>query len=423
MSLRYTPTALEKCAIIGVCMLGFGIPWSSALFRLSFPIIFISLFWVGLLAIKKDESLRALFKEMMTEPFTWFIFLFVLWVIASGAWTIASAVYYKFDTSQYLKLLMIPGLAILIKIFLPDKGRFLLCLYLSGVLALTLPTALDALGFFSYFSIDTVQYRNAAYGDGRFVYFRNHIVHGFHVSALAAIVLLHSMIFKKGRVVACFALVYAFVDIMFWTSGRMALIGLFAGLIFSAWTSFIYLNGSQVRSVADNRWVYAFIFVLFSTIWLGMDVIYARHLSVVGEINQYLRSDAITSAGTRIHFWLVSINIFTDSWLIGSGSGAFRHTLEVTKDAYFESRYSHAHNEYLTILSQFGVVGFVLLLSVIYLLIKEALRHRDPLIGRSFLCLLVVFAINALTDSSLYNQWEGWALVYFSAVMIGSRSA
>ena len=132
MSLRYTPTALEKCAIIGVCMLGFGIPWSSALFRLSFPIIFISLFWVGLLAIKKDESLRALFKEMMTEPFTWFIFLFVLWVIASGAWTIASAVYYKFDTSQYLKLLMIPGLAILIKIFL--ELIILLVLFLNILL-------------------------------------------------------------------------------------------------------------------------------------------------------------------------------------------------------------------------------------------------------------------------------------------------
>lgn len=423
MNLTDTPVVLKKCVILGVCMLGFGIPWSSALFRLSFPLIFISIFWVAMIAIKRDGGLRADIKAVAMEPFTWLISLFVFWVIASGIWTVAGVAYYKFDTSQYLKLLMIPTLAILIKNFLQDKGRLLIYIYLLGVLALTLPTALDALGIFNYFNINAVQYKNAAYRDGSFSYFRNHIVHGFHVGALAAIVFLHAILFVKSRLVAFAIVLYAIVDILFWTSGRMALLGLYAGLVFVALVSIINADEFLVRIGREKSLIISFSIVLLVAIWFGLDGIYDRYQSVVSEVSQYFKSDVVTSAGTRIHFWLVSINIFFNSWLIGAGSGAFRQTLELSNDAYFATGYSHTHNEYLTILSQFGLVGFLLLSSTIYLLIKEALRHQDPWIGRGFLCLLVVFAVNALSDSSLYNQWEGWALVYFSAVMIGSRRA
>lgn len=424
MNERDTPIALKWCAIIGIFMLGFGIPWSSALFRLSFPLIFVSMFWAAVVALKWDGTMRDDVTKIAAEPISWLIVLFVMWVIASGLWTDASMAYYKFDMSQYLKLLMIPVLAIFIRNLLKDKGSLLFLAYLSGVLVLTLPTALDALGVFKHFNIDAVQYRNAAYRANSFSYFRNHIVHGFHVAALAAIVLLHAVLFAKNRLLALAVFIYALVDILFWTAGRMALLGLLVVLVFFMINLIARSKDYKMQTNWSKYEIFASVAIFLIILWLGLDSMRYRYVSVMNEVNLYAEeSNSATSAGTRIHLWLLSSNIFFDSWLVGAGSGAFRHTLEITKDFTFQRGYSHTHNEYLTILSQFGLIGFSLLAGVVYLLVKNALKHQDPWIGKGFLCLLLVLLVNALSDSSLYNQWEGWAFVYCSAVMMGTRRA
>ena len=52
--------------------------------------------------------------------------------------------------------------------------------------------------------------------------------------------------------------------------------------------------------------------------------------------------------------------MFKNAWLIGAGAGSFSQYLVDTKDFYANSGYSHAHNEYLSILSQYGLIGFLL---------------------------------------------------------------
>lgn len=424
MNMYDSSTVLKRFTMVGIFMLGFGVSWSSALFRLSFPLIFVSILFGAFVAIKWDGYIRADLLSIAKEPVSQPIYLFVLWVIASRIWAEATWAYYKFDMSQYLKLFMIPMLAFLIKNTIQDKGRLLIYIYLSGVLVLTLPTALDGLGIFRFFGIDTVQYKNASYRDGSFVYFRNHIVHGFHVSVLASIALLHAILFSKARVIAFAVFIYAVVDILFWTLGRMAVVVLFAGMAFVALIAFANVQDFLVRVKKEKYLISLFVISLVLVIWLSEGAMYTRYNSVLAEIKHYFeKTDLNTSAGIRINYWLVSVDLFLESWLVGAGAGAFRYALEVGNNVYFSIGHSHTHNEYLTILSQYGLIGLLLFFYILYLLIKEALRHRDQFIGSAFLCMLVVFSLSAITDSSLYNQWEGWTLVYFSAVMLGTRRA
>jgi O-antigen ligase len=73
-------------------------------------------------------------------------------------------------------------------------------------------------------------------------------------------------------------------------------------------------------------------------------------------------------------------------------------------------QYWHAHNEYLTQASQHGLVGLGLFLALMVLCWRSAAAlpaMESALVRWS----LAVFALSALTDSSLHNEWEGWAFV------------
>ena len=76
----------------------------------------------------------------------------------------------------------------------------------------------------------------------------------------------------------------------------------------------------------------------------------------------------------------------------------------------------HAHNEYLTQLSQYGLIGFLLLISIITISLKNAKKIEDLWLSHVITTGIIVFALNALTDSSLHNDWEGWAFVLFVSI-------
>ena len=49
--------------------------------------------------------------------------------------------------------------------------------------------------------------------------------------------------------------------------------------------------------------------------------------------------------------------------------------------------------------------------------ILKALRAcSDQRVRSSILVVVVIFCVNALSDSSLHNEWEGWTLVLFSGL-------
>jgi O-antigen ligase len=82
----------------------------------------------------------------------------------------------------------------------------------------------------------------------------------------------------------------------------------------------------------------------------------------------------------RAHFWAVTLDIIKAHPVIGTGLGAFGviYTRYDTRNGLF--RLEQAHNDYLQVLSDAGIVGGVLALSFVALLFYKALsraRSRD----------------------------------------------
>jgi O-antigen ligase len=113
--------------------------------------------------------------------------------------------------------------------------------------------------------------------------------------------------------------------------------------------------------------------------------------------------------------------MFLDHPLIGAGAGAFRSALEITQDPLVTNNHLHTHNEYLSQLSQFGIVGFILFLGLLISLLRACWDWRRQQVQACILAVVLIFSLNALSDSSLHNEWEGWTLVFFGGLVLSQR--
>ncbi len=122
--------------------------------------------------------------------------------------------------------------------------------------------------------------------------------------------------------------------------------------------------------------------------------------SFQNEVSAFMvTSDKIESSATgRIHYWETAYQMWKDRWVVGSGIG----TYAVLNPEYQESVYysKHAHNDYLEILAESGIVGLFLFLASI--------------------AALFILAIKAF---QVLNQGEGekiWAKERFHNVLLGA---
>lgn len=87
-----------------------------------------------------------------------------------------------------------------------------------------------------------------------------------------------------------------------------------------------------------------------------------------------LQSGQADVTSGRMHFWSIALKIFLANPVIGAGFDAFgvAFTQYDTWNGYF--RVEQAHNDYLQVLADAGVSGFVAISAFIYLLLKRGLR-------------------------------------------------
>ena len=106
--------------------------------------------------------------------------------------------------------------------------------------------------------------------------------------------------------------------------------------------------------------------LLFSVVWLGGGDLALRGTGV--QVNQ----TDFTSG--RTHFWGVAINVVQDSPVLGSGLEAFgvAYTKHDTWNGQF--RVEHAHNDYLQILADAGILGLLCVIAFLILFFRQAFK-------------------------------------------------
>jgi O-antigen ligase len=143
----------------------------------------------------------------------------------------------------------------------------------------------------------------------------------------------------------------------------------------------------------------ALVLVIFAaTILLGGDTMLLRSVGVSTA------SEADPSSG-RLHFWQTTLQIIAANPFLGVGLNAFgvAFTRYDTWSGFY--RVEQAHNEYLQILAEAGVVGLLLAAAFIYFLFRRGWQvfttTRDPF--RRGVCLGAMAACFGILIHSIFD--------------------
>ena len=387
-----------KAGWFGLVMI-FGLPWSHAFFNIGLVGILVCL----LASPTHYKELAAIFQEKIAL----LAILLFLYIAAGLLYTHAPMELAIHDVKKYRKLLLIPVFLLLYRD--TQWAERLVIAYGCGAFILMMPTLLDGAGLLQTLSLDWSRLRNESYTNLSLVYWRNHIVTGFHASMLFVICVLSAIRHPKLAWPLVAVAAICLLNIVFFLHGRTALITLLAICLLMAMG---YISRPFLR-IALILAIFAGSLLAYQT----SEKIHARVNSIAQEARSY-SADAkdFSSGGTRLYYWGMSLNMFVDAPLVGQGPGAFRENLLRPDNPMRHETHKHNHNEYLMLAAQHGLFGLTLFLLLAYQIYHQAGRRQD--IWRSGIVRLglIIFLINAVTDSSLNNESEGWTFVFLACL-------
>jgi len=395
----------------------FSIPFSSALYRISTLILLCILLadtarFIGQRIYLGHTSINL---NIYNKKIIYLPILLFAWIAFSKIWTTAPQSLYTYEVWRYEKLLMIPALAYLQIQYYRNSYKELIAAFLFGVVMLMIPTYLDFTGVFNWFGYDGASFANESYihmtDQGRnLVYFKNQIVHGYMTSILCTTLFAYFIYNKKNNIKYLIGIFFCFFTILFLIKGRMALIGLIGSFVIL----FLYFDIDKKKKILFLM----SISILGAIFAISNNTIQIRIESIYKEAYNYIvYSDITTSGGTRLHYLSISWNLFLQHPLLGAGGGAFREFLIKSNDPLVSQNHYHTHNEYMTLLSLYGSVGIGIFLWLIREIYAGLSQIDSPEVKYSIFSAITIFLINALTDSSLNNQWEGWAFILFTSLV------
>jgi O-antigen ligase len=385
----------------------FGMPWSNAFFNWG---LYLTLFFY-LISFDFLKEWRRLAQSTLV------ILSLALFSLITFKTVFSEAVssYAWFDFKHYLKLLGIIPLVLIFKNL--KECKYLFISLLVGISVLMLPTMLDGFGINHFLKLSDYIRPNEAYGPGDLTYWRMHIQHGFHAAILFSSLMLAALYYPMYRIWFLLGAFMCTLDILFFIDARMALLTF---LISIGVILYFYM-----KSIKFSLALILVPSLVFASIFMSVNSINERLSSIYTESQLYfVKQNKDTSGGNRLHFWKESLEQFTKAPLFGNGSGSFKQDMIENHDPILtpDSVFSHAHNEFLTQLSQYGICGLFLFLSMILLALKQSIQIKDPWFSKSMFLSTLIFSINAITDSSLHNPWEGWTFVLIlSLISITSK--
>ncbi len=360
-------------------------------------IFFISSILLILLTPSQYPYLRDIFKK----PFIWFsIGLFYL-AFLGCFWGDANISEAMIDLEKYIKFLCFP---VLIAGFSSRTFRYkALHVYLLVMLVITLLSYYKWLDLFPFLFLT---FKNP--DPGSVVY--NHIITGMMVAFAAYLSAWFLWVSRKNyswpnTLVYLFSLIFFTFQTFFIGTGRTGY--------------FIYAMLMGVFLLQILPWRKAMIALLAgSFILMGLfyqSPIMQEKITKMGhEFTLYQQGgDKNTSIGFRMQFHEFSESLLKKNWFFGNGTGGFMHgfSQEQPVPAWGE-RLFEPHSQYWLILSEWGIVGFIvfgLFLCELMIQIMKLKEMRILAIG-----IFMLFITGSFTDSLFYYSTTG---IFFMTIM------
>ncbi|NNE67437.1 MAG: hypothetical protein HKN33_12795 [Pyrinomonadaceae bacterium] len=159
------------------------------------------------------------------------------------------------------------------------------------------------------------------------------------------------------------------------TSSRGALISLIA--LLGMLTALSFLSGRKIDSKRRKK-------NFFSRVWIlvGANAVLVIFLLIsvawIGGSDISLRSAGLTESADfsngRVDFWANTLKIIRDNPILGTGLDTFEVAYTRYDTWNGQLRVNHAHNEYLHVFSEAGILGLLCVFGFIFLLFRQGLK-------------------------------------------------
>lgn len=205
---------------------------------------------------------------------------------------------------------------------------------------------------------------------------------------------------------------------IFLTSGRVGHLVFFV-LLFLGCSQFL------IRSNTKSICLFTLLSLLIlSTTYSFLPSFKERVLSTYNHIQNPTKT--YNSISERIIFLKISSTIIQESPLFGVGTGDFPSEYKKRVETFYkdtpfsipENISQNPHNQYLLVLTEFGIVGFLLLLAIFYQQIKTSLiTSEEEELSYLRMAFPIFFLVIFLGDSYLQTSTTGLFFAAFSGIL------
>ncbi|MFJ7937160.1 O-antigen ligase family protein [Peribacillus sp. NPDC096622] len=183
---------------------------------------------------------------------------------------------------------------------------------------------------------------------------------------------------------------------VFLTGSRTAFLALIASVIYILFLT----NFKKGKKIGFLLKIILGFFLLYSILLLVPDTTTERILTTSSELST-------GDFNSRQDAWFGGFELIKDNPILGVGIGSFRIALGEKLGLYMV-----AHNIYISVLGELGLVGFIILLIIIYLIIKKIISLNNA--NKYFLLTVwIIWFLASLTLTWEYSKitWLLFALV------------
>lgn len=361
----------------------FFIPITAAVTSRIFIVILVLFFLRGNIV----HYVREAWKNSVVRAFSYLLMVYFIWLIGSDnlkeGWHSISHV--KNALYLFVFLAVIDG-----RYINRILGAFIIAMMVSEILSYSM-----------FFGIIPWEF---GFG-GRFFYkafcvgdpspFLHHIHYGV-VLAFTVVLLAQKVLYAKEdiwlKAIMLFFTLTASANI-FVTGGRTGYIAFFPLLAFF----FFYYHRKWIVPALIGISIFA------GVMYQSSDLLQGKVAQTVIEIEKLAQptADFDSSLGQRVGFWIYSLEVIKDNFWFGVGTGdsmdeVFKRVLP--KDEEVKS-IAHEHNQYISVMLQFGLIGLLVFLNVFYQIYKY--RPKDE--NLRFIQLAITMAIAMGLTMTIFN--------------------
>jgi O-antigen ligase len=198
------------------------------------------------------------------------------------------------------------------------------------------------------------------------------------------------------------------------SASRMGLLAMLMGLVIIS-CGWLVVQQRQER-VPRWLWVLPFLFVL-------VILLFGSTTEMVLRLGEALNAEGVGTDGRR-QLWGESWRLFRAYPLTGAGLGTFEQALYPFRSWLPTNTVAFAHNDFLQVLAESGVVGFVLAMALAVSLVRQSVSvwrrpgSPCPWLGLGLLAAFMAAGLHSLVDFNLYIPANALALAWLAGVAV-----